>query len=196
MNNQIGLNLNYNKDVELALYKKKIDLDYSKISHKFGFVNKISPVTLENYNQYHIYNKLFRNEQQRKSIQARVQTIDPKTTKYYINNSTKFFDFLKHKVQHTIKGNHYIMQLGQMPLSSRSKTPPQKTQRYQKSQTIFHQESRTEKLRFSNVQSEQNTCIEIQKACQVYQMGQKELKGIYKKLRIWIEIKIRETINL
>lgn len=50
MNNEIGFYQNYNEDVELAIYKKKIDLDYRNISHKFGTMSRISPEKLENYN--------------------------------------------------------------------------------------------------------------------------------------------------
>ncbi|CAK71126.1 unnamed protein product (macronuclear) [Paramecium tetraurelia] len=85
------LNKMINRDLELSLYKKKIDLDYSKIQHKFGSINKISPDKLQ-YHQNNLCCKLFKNANKRKSIQVRIQTIDPLVEKYIIENSGKFFN--------------------------------------------------------------------------------------------------------
>ncbi|CAD8046272.1 unnamed protein product [Paramecium primaurelia] len=160
MNNEFCFYQNYNQDFELARYKKQIDLDYSKISYKFGTTSRLSPNKLENYNQNHLYNKLFKNEKQRKSIQVKAQTINPITVKHFLNNKGRFINYTKNKVYDIIKGKHYIMQLGQIPLSTRSKTPTQKTSSCQYTQTSFYQGQRTQRIRSATPsQSRQKTCL-------------------------------------
>ncbi|CAD8051024.1 unnamed protein product [Paramecium sonneborni] len=188
MNNQFGLNQDYIEDIELELelFKKTIDLNYNKISYKFGTTNRLSPKKLEIYNQYHLYNKLYKNEKQRKSIQQKAQTICPLTARNFMDNNGKFINFSKNKVYDKIKGKHYIMQLGRIPGSSRSKSSTYKSQSCQYTQQSFYQGIRMQNMKIStSPMSENKTCEQIQKACSDQLKEQKELKGIFKTLQNW-----------
>ncbi|CAK72221.1 unnamed protein product (macronuclear) [Paramecium tetraurelia] len=154
MDYEYGFGQFYNQDFELAIYKKTIDQDYRKISHKFGNTSRLSPNKLEIYNQHHLYNKLFKNEKQRKSIQVKAQTINPMTAKHFLDNKGRFINQTQNKVYDVIKGKYYIMQLGQIPLTYRSKTPTYQSQSGQYTQTSFYQGSKTHRKRSTTPSSQ------------------------------------------